>query len=1223
MKCPKCQFENRDGLKFCAECGTGLESVCTNCGAQIPHGEKFCSNCGHRLEPPPEAIPKARSIDERFDQIRRYLPQGITEKILSQKNKIEGERKQVSVMFCDMEGFTALVERLGPEKAYSIMDQIYEILIHSVHDYEGTVNDMTGDGIMALFGAPIAMEGAPQRALRSALSIHREVANFNDSNKEITPIKMRIGINTGPVVVGTLGNDLRVEFKAVGNTVNLAARMEQYAEPGTTYVTERTFKLTEGLFRFQALGPRKVKGIEKPVPIYKVLAAKEDVYRQRLGSERMIYSELVGRENELDRLELQVMKAINGEGSIVNIIGEAGIGKSRLVAELKGREVMKRVNLLEGRSTSIGANLSYHPIIDFLKQWAGIREDESSASAFRKLETAVRNVYPEEADEILPFVATLMRMPLFGRHASRIKGIEGEPLEKLILKNIRELVIKAASMSPLVIAIEDLHWADTSSIALMETLFRLAETQPILFLNIFRPHYEVTSDRIMKTLKERLPDYCFNIVLEPLNVQMSKDLIENMMKTKGLPRNVMDKIIKRADGNPFFIEEVVRSFIDQGALIVKSGAFEVSEKIETMIIPQTINDVLMARIDRLEEKTRDLLKVASVIGRSFFHSILVEVAKTINEIDRRLEYLKEAQFIRELEKMKELEYLFKHALVQEAAYASILHAKRKALHLKVAESIEKVFNHRLHEFYGMLSYHCSNGEDLDKAEEYLIKAGEEALKASASSEALHYYQEALSLYLRKYGETAGPSKLAMLEKNIALAFFNKGQYVNALEYFDNVLRRWGVGFSKKKSVTVLKLIADMLSLVIKLYLPLPRSKQIPNKRDNELVNINYKRAVSLVYIDPAGCFIGLLRGLRWLSKFDIAKVENGLDMWVSASGLFSWTGIFLKLSKRIVEYAKQVASEDNIKQVFYCNFFELLYNFFAGNWDDIKAYDESLIEPNLRIGEYWHVSTYIDVHGHILIERGAFEEVEKLIDKLSEIWASYEDENAKHYQYTLRIKKLLKSRRLHKALIEADAGLSFQSKTGRLFSTVYYLGCKVIIQILLKDLGGARQTLSQTIEIISKIGRIPPFYINSFLIGQFYLDLDELKQAILAGNTADIAKYRKKAAISGKQALKNSVKSALDRTEIFRLMGTYCWLVNRKNKAMKWWDKSIGESQRFGSRIEAARTEMEIGKHLAEDKGRFRKDGETIAEKYLASARIAFQEMKLQWDIDELDEIVA
>ena len=1222
MECPSCQSENRDGVKFCAECGTKLELECTKCGAKLPYGKKFCSKCGQHLAPPPEPIHKARSVDERFDRIRRYLPTGITEKILSQKNKIEGERKQVSVMFCDMVGFTALVESLGPEEAYSIMDQIYEILIHNVHDYEGTVNDMTGDGIMALFGAPIALEGAPQRSLRSALSIHRAIDDFNNRNKGITPIKMRIGIHTGPVVVGTLGNDLRVEFKAVGNTVNLASRMEQFAEPGTTYVTERTFKLTEGLFRFAALGERKVKGKEKTVPIYKVLAAKEDVYRPRLGSERMIYSELVGRENELNRLELQVMKAINGEGSIVNIIGEAGIGKSRLVAELKGREVMKRVDLLEGRATSIGANLSYHPIIDFFKQWAGISEDESSTSAFRKLETAVWNVYPEEADEILPFVATLMGMKLSGRHADRIRGIEGEALEKLILKNIRDLVIKTASLNPLVIAIEDLHWADASSIELLEALFRLVETQRILFINVFRPYHQMTSDRIMETLKERLPQYCVDIVLEPLNEQMSKALIENMMKTEGFPLTVMNKIIKRADGNPFFIEEVVRSFIDQGALIVKNGTFEVSEKIETMIIPQTINDVLMARIDRLEEETRDLLRIASVIGRSFFHIILVEVAKTINEIDSKLAYLKEAQFIRELKKIKELAYLFKHALVQETAYASILHKKRKALHLKVAESIEKVFNQRLHEFYGMLSYHCSNGEDLDKAEQYLIKAGEEALKVSASSEALNYYQEALSLYLRKYGDTAGPDKLAMLEKNIALAFFNKGRYVNALEYFDSVMRRWGVGFSKNRAVIALRLFADILNLVIKLYLPSQRTKQIPSKKNNQIININYKRAVSLVYLDPKGCFIGLLRGLRWLSKFDIAKVENGFDMWVSASGLFSWTGISFKLSKRIVEYAKQVANENDIKQVFYCNFYELLYNFFAGNWDNIKAYDESLIEPNLRIGEYWHVSTYIDVHGHIQIERGASGEVERLIEKLSEIWAAYEDENARHYQYSLRIKLLLKSRRLYDALSQADAGVSFQSKTGRLFTVVYYLGSKAIIQMLLKDLDGAQDTLLQTRQLITRIGRIPPFYVNSFLIGQFYFDLYELQRATLSDDRAEIAKYRKKSALSAKQALKNSDKTALDRTEIFRLMGTYCWLVGRKNKAIKWWDKSMREAERFGFRMEAARTYAEIGKRLSKGRDRFQKEGEAKAQEYLSKARIVFEEMKLQWDIDELDKIV-
>jgi hypothetical protein len=437
------------------------------------------------------------------------------------------------------------------------------------------------------------------------------------------------------------------------------------------------------------------------------------------------------------------------------------------------------------------------------------------------------------------------------------------------------------------------------------------------------------------------------------------------------------------------------------------------------------------------------------------------------------------------------------------------------------------------------------------------------------------------------------------------------------------LRRWGAGFSKNKAVIAPKLTADMLNLVIKLYFPSQKTKQIPDKRDNEIVNINYKRAVSLVYLDPTGCFIGLLRGLRWLSKFDIAKVENGFDMWVSASGLFSWTGISFKLSKRIVEYAKQVANENDIKQVFYCSFFELLYSFFAGNWDAIKAYDERLIEPNLRIGEYWHVSTYIDVHGLIRIEQGDFGEVERLIDKLSEIWAAYQNENAKQYQYSLRIKMLLKSRSLYDALVEADAGVSFQSKTGRHVTVVFYLGFKAIIQVLLKDMDGARDTLLNARQLISKIGRIPPFYISSYLTGQFCFDLYLLKRAILADDKPDIAKYRKKAALSGKQALKNSDKSALDRTEIFRLMGTYCWLAGRKNKAQNWWDKSIQEGERFGFRIETARTYMEIGKRLLEGKSRFKKDSDTMAKNYLEKARTVFQEMKLRRDIDELDKIVA
>ncbi|MFC1864108.1 adenylate/guanylate cyclase domain-containing protein, partial [Thermodesulfobacteriota bacterium] len=544
MKCSKCQHENPDEAKFCMECGYSQSS-------------------------PSSIVSQTLSFDEKIDKIQRYLPKGLTEKILAQRGKIEGENKQVTVMFCDMEGFTPLVEKVGSEKAYSIMDEIYEILIHKVHDFEGTVNEMTGDGIMALFGAPIALEDAPQRALRTALAIHSEIANFNGNRKGTDPIKMRIGVHTGPVLVGTLGNDLRVEFKAVGDTVNLASRMEGLAEPGTTYVTAATFNLTEQLFQFEVLGEREIKGKERTIPVYKLLSSNKDVHRPRLGHERSIYSEMVGRDKEIDELEFQIMKAIRGEGSIVSIIGEAGIGKSRLIAELKNREVMKRVFLVEGRAISTGRNLSFHPIIDLLKQWARIRGDDSGAVALSKLETAVRKVVPEELHEVLPFVATLMGMKLSGRYAERVKGIEGEALEKLILKNMRDLITKATELKPHVIVMEDLHWADTSSIELMESLFRLAETQKIVFINVFRPGYKDTGDRIVETIKERYESQYVEITLQPLNEGMSETLIANMLNIKGMEHSVTNQIIERSDGNPFFIEEVVRSLIDQGAVVTK------------------------------------------------------------------------------------------------------------------------------------------------------------------------------------------------------------------------------------------------------------------------------------------------------------------------------------------------------------------------------------------------------------------------------------------------------------------------------------------------------------------------------------------------------------------------------------------------------------------------------------------------------------------------------
>jgi len=368
MKCLKCRHENPSGAKFCNECAAKLEFICPECGTVNPPGSKFCNQCAHNLTITASGpAPIELTFDEKLDKIRRYLPKGLAEKILSQKDRIEGERKLVTVMFCDMEGFTRLSEKLDAEDAYTIMDKVYEILIHKVHDYEGTVNEMTGDGIMALFGAPIALEDAPQRAIRSSLSIHREMVKYNEKMKQekdtIPLLKMRIGIHTGPVVVGTLGNDLRVEFKAVGDTVNLASRTEGLAEPGTTYLTEDTFKLTEGFFRFEALGERTIKGKDEPVQIYRAIAPSTRRTRFDVSAEGGL-TPFVGRDRELELLLDGFERAKKGRGQAFSIVAEAGVGKSRLLYEFRKAVINENATFLEGKCLSYSKNIAYHPIID-------------------------------------------------------------------------------------------------------------------------------------------------------------------------------------------------------------------------------------------------------------------------------------------------------------------------------------------------------------------------------------------------------------------------------------------------------------------------------------------------------------------------------------------------------------------------------------------------------------------------------------------------------------------------------------------------------------------------------------------------------------------------------------------------------------------------------------------------------------------------------------------
>jgi len=1106
------------------------------------------------------------------------------------------------------------------EEAYRVMDKIYEILIHNVHDFDGTVNEMTGDGIMALFGAPIALEDAPQRALWSALSIHRDLAGFNAQKKGTAPIKMRIGIHTGPVVVGTLGNDLRVEFKAVGNTVNLASRMEELAEAGTTYVSAEIYRLIKNLFEVEALGRKSVKGMKKSIPVYKVLSGKKNGYRPQLGSERMIYCEMVGREKEINRLELQVMKLVNGEGSVVNIVGEAGIGKSRLVAELKKRDVMKRVSLFEGRAISMGRNLGYYPVIDLLKQWARITEDDGEAMAFGKLEAAVRNLYPETFSDVLPFIGILMGMKPSGRYVDRIRGIEGEALEKLILKNVRALLIKASALTPLVIVTEDIHWADTSSIELLESLFRLAKTEKILFVNVFRPGYSETGDRIAETIKSKLPVYYVEIMIEPLDEKMSEILIGSMLNISEFDHAVFEKIIQRASGNPFFIEEVVRSLIDERAVTLKNGTFHATDKMGTIAIPNSISDVLMARVDRLEEKTRNLVKIASVIGRTFFYKVLSEVTNSVENLDRQLTYLKEIQLFRERKRMGEVEYLFKHALIQEAAYDSILPRKRRKLHLKVAASIERIFAERLHEFYGMLAFHYSRAENLAKVEEYLIKAGEEALKSSASNEALHYYQEALRLYLEKHADETDPEKIAMMEKNIALALYNRGLYAESIEHFDKALDHYWGKLPKNEVSSILKFLSASWHLLITLYLPSLKFRNAPTPKDIEVINLFHKKCKALGTINPKRFFFEFLYMYKRVTDFDLKNFDLGLEIYMDASALFSFSGILFKLSRRILDSVKAKISKDNAKIFINYDFLETIHNYFQGNWKEISEYDIDLVKRNLNIGEIWDAAQYLFWHCAPKIYQGSFDTARSIMHELDEIIKIYENDFSLLLKYELNIFLLIEYRKLNEALNEVDKAVSIVESAGfnmYLFDMYSY---RVWIYTLMGDMEAAENYLDRASKIRPEINAIP-IILSTFYRSQMEFWLHRLKESIKIGNKSKLFECRKKVVKSSRMLVSVSKRAAIHRTESYKLTGVYFWLMKKQKKALKWWRKAITEGERLEARLELSRVYFEVGKRLREPGGRYKELNGIRAEEYLEKARVLFKEMDLQWDLDELNRL--
>jgi class 3 adenylate cyclase/tetratricopeptide (TPR) repeat protein len=727
MKCPKCQTENPETRKFCSECGSKLLFICPQCGFENLPKDKFCGECGHDLGLPSKPIPKELSFDEKLAKIQRYLPKDLTQKILAQRDRIEGERKQVTVMFCDMEGFTSLTERLGSEQMYSVMDQVYEILIHKVHDYEGTVNELTGDGIMALFGAPIALEDAPQRAIRSALAIHREINRFSEqlkSEKRIPSIKMRIGIHTGPVIVGTLGNDLRVEFKAVGDTVNLASRMEGLAEPGTTYVTEETFKLTEGFFRFEALGEKKIKGKEEPVKVYQVIAPSTRRTKFDVSAERGL-TPLVGRERELELLLNGFERVKAGKGQAFSIISEAGVGKSRLLYEFRKAVANEDVNFLEGKCLSYGRGVAYHPVIDILKSNFDIHEGEGDQEIREKVKKGLGLIAVDEASTF-PYLLELLSVKESG-----IDQISMSPEAKKdrIIEAIKRIVIKGSEIRPLIMAIEDLHWMDKSSEDVARDLLESIPGSKVLLIFTYRPEFVHTWGA---------KSYHNQLTLHRLSNRENLEMVTHILGTKEIEKSLEELILKKTEGVPFFIEQFIKSLKDLKIIEKKENTYRLSEDIHQLTIPSTIQDVIMARVDSLPERAKEVLQTGSVIEREFSYPLINRImGLPEKELLSYLSILKDSELLYERDIYPQSNYIFKHTLTREVVYESILAKRKKKLHEEIGNAFEELYKDNLSEHYFL-------SDNYLKSAEYSRLAGRKAEKAASLNDAIVFAKKRIA-----------------------------------------------------------------------------------------------------------------------------------------------------------------------------------------------------------------------------------------------------------------------------------------------------------------------------------------------------------------------------------------------------------------------------------------------------------------------------------------------
>jgi class 3 adenylate cyclase/tetratricopeptide (TPR) repeat protein len=722
MQCSQCQHVNPAGAKFCLECGAPLARACGHCGRQLPPAAKFCPECGQ----------PATAAASPYGAPAAYTPRRLAEKILTSKAALEGERKQVTVLFADLKGSMELLSDRDPEEARGLLEPVIERMMAAVHHFEGTVSLVMGDGIMAIFGAPLAHEDHAVRACYAAMRMQELVQDYALEARRAhgVNLQIRVGLNSGEVVVGAIGSDLHMDYTAVGRTTHLASRMEQFASPGSILVTRSTLDLAEGFIAVNPLGPVPIRGLAEAVEVYELTGPGPARTRLQAAARRGL-TQFTGREAELAQLHDARQRAAAGHGQIVAVIAEAGVGKSRLVYEFVHAPELQDWLIVQCVSVSYGKSTSYLPVINLLRAYFDIHARDDLHTITDKVTGGLLALDPGLAHAV-PAVLALLDVPV--RDTAWQAAAPSQRREQT-LDALRLLVMREARERPILLIFEDLHWADGETKALLDSLVDSLASERSLLLVTCRPEFRHGwSDK----------PACRELRLEALPINSTARILDALLGNDPGLASLKQRLA--GNGNPFFLEETIRTLVETGSLVGQRGHYRLAQPLEAIRIPASVQVMLAARIDRLTPDDKRLLQTAAVIGKDIPFALLQAVTDLPSEeLREALDRLQAAEFLYEAELFPDLRYAFKHALTHETAYAGLLQERRRELHARIVEAIETLHRDRLGEQTEWLAHHALRGELREKAVSYLRQAGRKAAARSALPDARVWFRHAMEV----------------------------------------------------------------------------------------------------------------------------------------------------------------------------------------------------------------------------------------------------------------------------------------------------------------------------------------------------------------------------------------------------------------------------------------------------------------------------------------------